>query len=518
MHMIDIAKKYIAAGFSVIPVGTDKKPIVQWREYQTRYATDAELEEWFSEPRNIGIVTGKISGITVVDIDAKNGGLESMKSLRLPLTWSVKTGGGGWHLYFNYDERVHQTQALYQGVDIRNDGGYVIAPPSMHISGNRYEWSFKDGDKADIPADLFVQRDIVKKDWAGLLKLGTTEGNRNGTAASLFGKLMTMFKVEEWETVWDIGKFWNMKNNPPLEEQELRSVFESIAKKAVQNMPKDVEEIVKGADKASEIATRIKVNEKEKKRFFTWGDTLLDKDMPIVENHTYTVLYGQAGSGKTTFARTMARQNKNACFLTLEMTREKLVRQYCFNRAGVGKEAYKEGKYDQTIFDTYASELDGIKILGVDEGQTKKDYTCDDIEKIAQQDDIDIIFIDNFNKLVSSEENGVQADNDTSSKLLFITRTYDIAIVVIHHTNKPQKQRHSTLRGLTGMRGSNKLVDDADIVCELGRDFETNLTHVAVYKDRDWDQRSTQYLEYVDGEYKTRLMSYMPTPIQHIAF
>lgn len=250
---------------------------------------------------------------------------------------------------------------------------------------------------------------------------------------------------------------------------------------------------------ATEIAQKILAKDKQEKKFFTWGSQSLDYDLPVIEYHTYLVMFGQAGSGKTSFAMSMARSNKNVCLLTLEMSREKLIRQYAFRRAGVDKEKYKRGEYDRGIFEEYAKELNNILILGVDEDSTKQDYTCNDIEQIVKRDDVDILFIDNFNKLIGQGTSDVGSDNNTSSRLLFMTRQYNVAIVVIHHTNKPTAQRNTALRGVKGMRGTNKLVDDADIVCELGRDMETNTTKLAIYKDRDWDAKNGIDLQFQNG-------------------
>jgi len=67
MTMLEIARKYVARGWSVIPL-EGKIPSIVWKEYQARYPTDEELQRWFSDgKKNIGIVTGKISGLSVVD-------------------------------------------------------------------------------------------------------------------------------------------------------------------------------------------------------------------------------------------------------------------------------------------------------------------------------------------------------------------------------------------------------------------------------------------------------------------
>lgn len=516
MKNLEIARKYVKAGFSVIPIPLKSKiPLIAWKEYQTRFPTDEELVAWFVGNENIAIITGELSGVTVVDVDAKSGGLETIKTLRLPLTWSVRTGGGGWHYYYKYDKRASQTAGIYRGIDIRNDGGYVIAPPSVHATGLRYEWSWKEDEKADFPISLFQQKEIIKKDWTEIIGKGATTGNRNDLATRVFGALFNLVQPSEWESiVYPLGQAWNAKNNPPLPERELRNVFESIGKRAVNNVrTPTLGEVLANNFTPKEIAERIKEKNREVKKFFSWGDGHLDEIFPLLEYHTYTVLFGQFSSGKTTFAMAMARQNAMAghkvCFLTLEMSREKLLKLYSFKRGGVSKAQYKAGNYDESIFDKYTKELETVDYIGIDEENTKISYTLNDIEEIIKTKKPDLLFIDNFNKLKGSGTNDINIDNETSSRLLFMARTYKVALVVLHHANKPSKEKKkSILKGIGGMRGTNKINDDADIVVEIGRPTEEqlltnppNLSLVAVYKDRDWDCRGTHRLMFSEGMY-----------------
>lgn len=106
---------------------------------------DASIEAWFShpEPRNIGIRTGKESDVFVIDIDGPRGE-ESLSSYfgLLPPTQETVTGRGR-HLFYKYPGQFVKSFADILGkgskVDCRGDGGYVVAPPSTHISGKRYE-------------------------------------------------------------------------------------------------------------------------------------------------------------------------------------------------------------------------------------------------------------------------------------------------------------------------------------------------------------------------------------------
>lgn len=106
---------------------------------------EATIRNWFAEKPylNIGIATGAISGLVVVDVDAKNGGLESLEKLDLGTALTTKTGGGGVHLYYEWPatETIgNSVGTLAPGIDIRGAGGYVVAPPSLHISGKSYVW------------------------------------------------------------------------------------------------------------------------------------------------------------------------------------------------------------------------------------------------------------------------------------------------------------------------------------------------------------------------------------------
>jgi hypothetical protein len=107
---------------------------------------------------NVGIVTGIVSGLAVVDVDPRNGGDVSLRDLErqhglLPVTSEAVTGGGGRHLFFHID-RTQASAVLGPGLELKADGGMVVAPPSRHASGRRYRW--RPGGTPDdlVPAPL----------------------------------------------------------------------------------------------------------------------------------------------------------------------------------------------------------------------------------------------------------------------------------------------------------------------------------------------------------------------------
>jgi len=93
---------------------------------------------------NIGIATGKVSGIFIMDIDPRHGGPASLgEHAANPGTeLIVCTGGGGTHFYYAYDPAhpVDSREGVLAGIDVKGDKGYVVAPPSNHQSGGHYRW------------------------------------------------------------------------------------------------------------------------------------------------------------------------------------------------------------------------------------------------------------------------------------------------------------------------------------------------------------------------------------------
>ena len=151
-NFIKYALWYASKGLSVIPVMESgenvKKPRVKWVEYQKRKSTVEEITEWWTRwPGSmIGLVTGAVSGVVVVDVDVKDGlgnaGHEALEpylpeSLTTPI---ASTPSGGRHIYFQHPgQEVGNHARRLPGVDFRGDGGYIVAPPSQ-CNGAGYAW------------------------------------------------------------------------------------------------------------------------------------------------------------------------------------------------------------------------------------------------------------------------------------------------------------------------------------------------------------------------------------------
>ncbi len=242
------ALAYAARGWSVIPIEPrGKRPLVAWQQFQQRRAGADEIAAWFARwpNANVGIVTGAVSQLAVIDIDAQHGGLQSAAAIEqqygaLPRTPEAITGGGGRHLYFAHAQPpLHNRVGLRPGIDLRGEGGCVVAPPSVHPSGRRYAWASGRGPD-DVPLALLPPWwfDLTRAaargghgpgHWRDLVRAGVAEGERNSTLASLTGHLL--WHGVEPQVALELLLAWNrVRCRPPLPDDEVAQVVQSIAR------------------------------------------------------------------------------------------------------------------------------------------------------------------------------------------------------------------------------------------------------------------------------------------------
>ncbi len=236
-----------------------KRPVLySWDEYKKRRPTKEEVTSWFTEnpDANIAIITGEVSSVIVMDLDSSDAERHAAEKGGFDDTPRVVTGRGS-QVYLKHPEfAVRNSSNRELKIDMRGDGGYVVAPPSTHGSGRQYRWmkdcSIFDVDPAECPEWVinFIKdppRNEVKKTklvtatntktnenvvntegnkFIDLLRNGTSAGDRNQTAASLIGHLMKT--VKDPNEVWEIINLWNQKNSPPLDQRELRKTFDSV--------------------------------------------------------------------------------------------------------------------------------------------------------------------------------------------------------------------------------------------------------------------------------------------------
>ena len=173
-------------GLSIIPLHPKSKvPAVDWKAYQTKQPLRGDVEWWFGRgaEQNVAIVTGAVSGVVVVDVDYP----DAVHCLGdLPRTPTVKTSRGH-HYYFAHPGRQVGNFKLPCG-ETRGDGGYVVAPPSLHESGTRYEWII------GLDEPLAALPDSVLK-YEKRLSVANDNGQTTNYGRAWFNDVETLSKV-----------------------------------------------------------------------------------------------------------------------------------------------------------------------------------------------------------------------------------------------------------------------------------------------------------------------------------
>lgn len=219
-----------------------KHPIF-FRWQQIGRESPATIEAWYRtyKDANLAVITGKESGIVVLDVDTKNNGYESLKAAEeqyeeLPETPTVITGSGGRHFYFRHPGgRVGNRAKMFGGgVDVRGDGGFVVAPHSKHMKG-QYEWevSPEDCPFADLPQWLYreIQKPQANMATAAQVtgEVMMSEGGRDNWLTSMAGTLRRRGAGVDAiaRCLWVLSKY---HCDPPMGQDDVMRIAKSVCR------------------------------------------------------------------------------------------------------------------------------------------------------------------------------------------------------------------------------------------------------------------------------------------------
>jgi len=253
--VLEYAKLYASLGWKVFPVNKRKRPAVKWT---TECTTDIKkIEDWYRKNPHLGVgIACGPSNLFVLDIDIKkdedgnikhNGFIELERLLdqhgSLPDTLISQTGGGGRHYFFRSSEGGAKDSAgkIAPAIDVRCNSGYVVAPPSLHETGNEYCWQDDEPNEIELASvpDWLLEKargncEVAKNiPPAGVRRQqgwnGTTDvsaGARHDSMISFIGKL-----IQQGGTIKSIYRKANLANTnhciPPIDESEMKTMLNS---------------------------------------------------------------------------------------------------------------------------------------------------------------------------------------------------------------------------------------------------------------------------------------------------
>ena len=240
------AVAYAGRGWAVLPLAPKaKSPLGKlvphgWKDAATD--KDTITRWWQREPMgNIGIRTGAESGLVVLDIDPRNGGSDNLRELEqkngeLPTTVISLTGGGGVHIFFRHPGWVIKNKNLAPGVEVKSDGGYVVAPPSIHPNGETYRWEAASHPDDVVLATLpewilrLMAQETIHHNQSGDSSGGTIpEGERHNKLLSFAGTMR--WKGMGQQAIAEALRAENrLRCTPPLPDHEVMQIVQSMTR------------------------------------------------------------------------------------------------------------------------------------------------------------------------------------------------------------------------------------------------------------------------------------------------
>lgn len=236
-NSLGAALHYAARGWPVLPLHAGGKTPRTTRGYLDATTDERVIRSWWQQApdANIGITTGHRSGLVVLDVD--NGGEQSLRDIEvaagpLPPAPMALTGGGGRHLLFRAPAAPVATRVRFRpGLDVKADGGYIVAPPSRHPSGEVYRWTEwpLTVDPPPCPAWLIAPPAATRARSPDGIGGPIGEGRRNVFLASIAGTLHN-----NWLDIWRLTETLRAINesacDPPLGEAEVDAIARSISR------------------------------------------------------------------------------------------------------------------------------------------------------------------------------------------------------------------------------------------------------------------------------------------------
>jgi len=248
MSLLSSALAYAENGWQVFPLRPGAKVPMGGNGHLDATVDEATIRDWWTRnpDSNIGIACGSVSGITVIDVDGPQGVASSKQVKGVPSTRMIKTPHG-FHLYFAYNPGFHTGANFLPGLDVRNDGGYVVGPPSV-VDDKAYTVL-----RDEVLAELLLVPEVFQQThrngntpnadqptWVSQALAGVSQGSRDETATRLAGYFHSKDLPED--IIVELMRPFAERCQPPYAERDLLKTIRSVGRYAVDERPSTPED------------------------------------------------------------------------------------------------------------------------------------------------------------------------------------------------------------------------------------------------------------------------------------
>ena len=497
---LEKALEYLEAGWSIIPLSSvEKHPLVKWKKYQKEHPTTDDLERWWETwpDADVGIVTGAISGLCVVDAD-NQASVERAELEGYISPIQVKTKRG-WHYYFAHpmDGVIRGPRSGVNsgkhwidcnGLDFRGDGSYVKAPPSSN-----YSWSIPEG--MDIHEDMPIFKDYIKpqtsvdavtSEFLGLESIDLSSLAMEGDARRDIWK-----ETEDYAKQFDSNKipmtgghgchdrvfqylsyavlihgvgveleqigreFMEKFYEEPLPEHKFKVNLDSVREKEMRNHPErfDIEGNYIPRDQGdADVAFTLDVEEEEKEdKYIIKPLTVADADALIEEAASFkyliepwlrkgsiTQIFGYSGHGKSMFCQHAMYHlavGRNMGAYEVEKPANVLYFDWENGRATIGNMLNR--------FRNSFGSTDKFKMwtpfISQNEINLNDQKGLMEFQKWVVQVNPDVVVIDTVRSAFSGLEESKAESWARMNSILLKLRNAGFAVIWLHHSNKPSE-------------------------------------------------------------------------------
>jgi hypothetical protein len=410
----------------------------------------SQIKQWWElwPDANIAVCTGAKSGIAVLDVDSKNGGLGNLELLEsehgaLPETLVAQTGGGGRHYFFSYPENGFKNSAgkIASGIDTRGEGGYVIVEPSNHISGDSYHWLDSEPGKIKLtPPPEWILRCLAESTKVANASNGNNngtgkiqQGGRNCFLTSMAGK-MRHSGMEKVNILPALSGINQAGCNPPLPSNEVEAIAQSIG-----NYSKGQKAPILSLNSCVlDFEELLKADLPDRKMILPWlpeGGLVLIAAKRGLGKTFFGISLGLSAAKGLPFMKWAIQKSVGVLYVDGEMPLSDY-RERVSNFTDEIPEGSLITLNHQMFYEQWDRDLD---------------ITCPDVQNsmirlMDSHPEVRLVILDNLSSLAKIPEDKSDDWREKFLPFLIKCRRREVAVVLIHHTNKAGDQRGTGAR------------------------------------------------------------------------